>query len=189
MEEIEEEEGKERKTANSSPVDEEEEEEEGKGMMGSFHSSASSGSSTLDMMGRVVREGGGKEERRGRSKHQVLIPIHHHFETNIALFSQSLDSGIATRSVSSMSPEREDREEEEGKGKTNFAFDMDSENEAALRTSGLRGTSGGGTLKSLVVGNQRRRGSSETDIVSDIYTTAFSKVPKVRLSTAGENIF
>lgn len=80
-----------------------------------------------------------------------------------------------------MSPEREDREEEEGKGKTNFAFDMDSENEAALRTSGLRGTSGGGTLKSLVVGNQRRRGSSETDIVSDIYTTAFSKVPKVRI--------
>ena len=78
-----------------------------------------------------------------------------------------------------MSPEREDREEEEGK--TNFAFDMDSENEAALRTSGLRGTSGGGTLKSLVVGNQRRRGSSETDIVSDIYTTAFSKVPKVRI--------
>ena len=78
-----------------------------------------------------------------------------------------------------MSPEREDREEEEGK--TNFAFDMDSENEAALRTSGLRGISGGGTLKSLVVGNQRRRGSSETDIVSDIYTTAFSKVPKVRI--------
>ena len=87
-----------------------------------------------------------------------------------------------------MSPEREDREEEEGKGKTNFAFDMDSENEAALRTSGLRGISGGGTLKSLVVSNQRRRGSSETDIVSDIYTTAFSKVPKVRLSI-GESIF
>ena len=39
--------------------------------MGSFHSSASSGSSTLDMMGRVVREGNSKEERRGRSKHQV----------------------------------------------------------------------------------------------------------------------
>ena len=41
----------------------------------------------------------------------------------------------------------------------------------------------------MVVGNQRRRGSSETDIVSDIYTTAFSKVPKVRLSTAGEEDF
>ena len=86
LEEIEEEEGKERKTANSSPVDEEEEEEEGKGMMGSFHSSASSGSSTLDMMGRVVREGSGKEERRGRSKHQVFILVHHHFETNIVVF-------------------------------------------------------------------------------------------------------
>ena len=78
LEEIEEEGGRreeERKVINS-PVDEEEEEEEeeegsGKRMMGSFHSSASSGSSTLDMMGRVVREGKGKEERRGRSKHQV----------------------------------------------------------------------------------------------------------------------
>ena len=75
LEEIEEEEGRkeeERKVINSS-VEEEEEEEEGSGkrMMGSFHSSASSGSSTLDMMGRVVREGNSKEERRGRSKHQV----------------------------------------------------------------------------------------------------------------------
>ena len=81
-----------------------------------------------------------------------------------------------------MSPEREGREEEEeGKGRTNFAFDMDSENEAT-RPAGLRGKGGSGTLKSLVVGNQRRRGSSETDIVSDIYTTAFSKAPKVRIS-------
>ena len=90
-----------------------------------------------------------------------------------------------------MSPEREGRDEDEDEGeggRTNFAFDMDSENEGA-RTAGLRGKGGvgtrgggGGTLKSLVVGNQRRRGSSETDIVSDIYTTAFSKVPKVRLS-------
>ena len=91
-----------------------------------------------------------------------------------------------------MSPEREgrDEEEEEEGGRTNFAFDMDSENEGT-RSAGLRGKGGGprngGTLKSLVVGNQRRRGTSETDIVSDIYTTAFSKVPKVRLSTAGEN--
>ena len=83
-----------------------------------------------------------------------------------------------------MSPEREGRdvEEEEGEregGRTNFAFDMDSE------TAGLRGNAGGprngGTLRSLMVGNQRRKGSSETDIVSDIYTTAFSKVPKVRI--------
>ena len=95
-----------------------------------------------------------------------------------------------------MSPEREGRDEEEEEeeegGRTNFAFDMDSENEGA-RTAGLRGKGGGprngGTLKSLVVGNQRRRGTSETDIVSDIYTTAFSKVPKVRLSTADENNF
>ena len=92
-----------------------------------------------------------------------------------------------------MSPEREGRDEEEEEeegGRTNFAFDMDSENEGT-RSAGLRGKGGGprngGTLKSLVVGNQRRRGTSETDIVSDIYTTAFSKVPKVRLSTAGEN--
>ena len=94
-----------------------------------------------------------------------------------------------------MSPEREGRDEEEereGEGRTNFAFDMDSENEGA-RTAGLRGKGvgprNGGTLKSLVVGNQRRRAGSETDIVSDIYTTAFSKVPKVRLSTAGEDDF
>ena len=76
LEEIEEEEGRkeeERKVINSSVEEEEEEEEGGSGkrMMGSFHSSASSGSSTLDMMGRVVREGNSKEERRGRSKHQV----------------------------------------------------------------------------------------------------------------------
>ena len=91
-----------------------------------------------------------------------------------------------------MSPEREGREEEgEGEGRTNFAFDMDSENEGP-RTAGLRGKGvgprNGGTLKSLVVGNQRRRAGSETDIVSDIYTTAFSKVPKVRLFV-GESIF
>ena len=76
LEEIEEEEGKreeERKIINSSVEEEEDEDQEGsrKRMMGSFHSSASSGSSTLDMMGRVVREGNSKEERRSRSKHQV----------------------------------------------------------------------------------------------------------------------
>ena len=74
LEEIEEEEGRkeeERKVVNSSVEEEEEEGGSGKRMMGSFHSSASSGSSTLDMMGRVVREGNSKEERRGRSKHQV----------------------------------------------------------------------------------------------------------------------
>ena len=76
LEEIEEEEGKreeERKIINSSVEEEEDEDQEGsrKRMMGSFHSSASSGSSTLDMMGRVVRDGSSKEERRGRSKHQV----------------------------------------------------------------------------------------------------------------------
>ena len=74
LEEIEEEGGRreeERKVINSSVEEEEEEEGSGKRMMGSFHSSASSGSSTLDMMGRVVREGKSKEERRGRSKHQV----------------------------------------------------------------------------------------------------------------------
>ena len=80
LEEIEEEEGRkeeERKVINSSVEDEEEEEGgSGKRMMGSFHSSASSGSSTLDMMGRVVREGNSKEERRGRSKHQVLHLLH-----------------------------------------------------------------------------------------------------------------
>ena len=82
LEEIEEEEGRreeERKVINSSVEEEEEEEEVGSGkrMMGSFHSSASSGSSTLDMMGRVVREGNSKEERRGRSKHQVKYSFSH----------------------------------------------------------------------------------------------------------------
>ena len=84
LEEIEEEEGKreeERKIINSSVEEEEDEDQEGsrKRMMGSFHSSASSGSSTLDMMGRVVRDGSSKEERRSRSKHQVTTSFISHF--------------------------------------------------------------------------------------------------------------
>ena len=79
---------------------------------------------------------------------------------------QSLDSGIATRSVSSLSPEREEREE----GRANYGFRMEEEREGGRPDKG-RG-------RPLV--ERKKREEREGDIVSDIYSTAFSKVPKVR---------
>ena len=69
--------------------------------------------------------------------------------------------------MSSLSPERDGREG----GETNFGFDPGSEGEGR-RGRGRGGR--GGEKKGL-----RYREEAQSDIVSDIYSTAFSKVPKV----------
>ena len=67
--------------------------------------------------------------------------------------------------MSSLSPEREEREE----GRTNYGFHVEEERE------GGRPDKGRGRPLS-----EKKREEREGDIVSDIYSTAFSKVPKVR---------
>ena len=68
--------------------------------------------------------------------------------------------------MSSLSPEREEREE----GRTNYGFHMEEEREGGRQEKG----------RGRPLSERKKREEREGDIVSDIYSTAFSKVPKVR---------
>ena len=85
----------------------------------------------------------------------------------------SLDSGIVTRSVSSHSQSNDDDyNDQSDEEETDHTRDTETEDEDFLSKSDLK-----------MFGKGRRRqepSGEEEDIVSDIYSTAFSKVPKVR---------
>ena len=83
----------------------------------------------------------------------------------------SLDSGIVTRSVSSHSQSNDDDYNDRSDDESDQTRDTETEDEDFLSKS---------DMKMFGKGRGRQKPSvDEEDIVSDIYSTAFSKVPKV----------
>ena len=83
----------------------------------------------------------------------------------------SLDSGIVTRSVSSHSQSNDDDYNDQSDDESDQTRDTETEDEDFLSKS---------DMKMFGKGRGRQKPSvDEEDIVSDIYSTAFSKVPKV----------
>ena len=83
----------------------------------------------------------------------------------------SLDSGIVTRSVSSHSRSNDDDYNDQSDDESDHTRDTETEDEDFLSKS---------DMKMFGKGRGRQKPSvDEEDIVSDIYSTAFSKVPKV----------